>query len=94
MSPIRGIGNLIVRTCFRILIGRGTTDLLSGYRTFNRRFRNSVRLQSNGFEIETEVAIEAVARRLRVVEVAGYLITRGLPALRASYVRFVMAGEF
>ena len=70
MNPIRGLGNLLIRGAFRILIGRGTTDLLSGYRTFNRRFRDAVQLRSSGFEIETELASEAVARRLRVVEVA------------------------
>ena len=61
MSPVRGFGNLLIRAAFRILIGRGTADLLSGYRTFNRRFREAVRLRSTGFEIETELASEAVA---------------------------------
>jgi glycosyltransferase involved in cell wall biosynthesis len=70
MNPVRGFGNLLIRAAFRILIGRGTTDLLSGYRTFNRRFREAVQLRSSGFEIETELVSEAVARRLRVVEIA------------------------
>jgi glycosyltransferase involved in cell wall biosynthesis len=70
MSPVRGIGNLLIRAAFRILIGRGTTDLLSGFRTFNRRFRDAIQLHSTGFEIEAELAGEAVARRLRVVEIA------------------------
>jgi glycosyltransferase involved in cell wall biosynthesis len=76
MSPVRGIGNLLIRVAFRTLIGRGTTDLLSGYRTFNRRFREAVQLRSTGFEIETELASEAVARRLRVVEIAVPYYTR------------------
>ena len=70
MSLTRGLGNLLIRAAFRILIGPGTTDLLSGYRAFNRRFRETVKLRSSGFEIETELASEAVARRLRVVEIA------------------------
>jgi glycosyltransferase involved in cell wall biosynthesis len=70
MSLTRSLGNLLIRGAFRILIGPGTTDLLSGYRVFNRRFRETVELRSSGFEIETELASEAVARRLRVVEVA------------------------
>jgi glycosyltransferase involved in cell wall biosynthesis len=69
MSPVRGAGNLLIRAAFRILIGRGTSDLLSGFRAFNRRFRETVELRSAGFEIETELASEAVARRLRVVEI-------------------------
>jgi len=70
MSVTRGVGNLLIRAIFRILIGPGTTDLLSGYRAFNRRFRETVELRSSGFEIETELVSEAVARRLRIVEIA------------------------
>jgi len=68
MTPLRGLGNILISGAFRVLIGRGTGDLLSGYRVFSRRFRQSVRLKSQGFEIETELASEAVARRLRAVE--------------------------
>ena len=70
MTLTRGIGNRLIRAAFRILIGPGTTDLLSGYRAFGRRYREEVRLASSGFEIETELASEAVARRLRVVEIS------------------------
>jgi hypothetical protein len=69
MTLTRGLGNLLFRAAFRILIGPGNTDLLSGYRAFSRRFRATVQLRSAGFEIETELASEAVARRLRVVEI-------------------------
>jgi glycosyltransferase involved in cell wall biosynthesis len=69
MSPVRGLGNVLIRAAFRILIGRGSGDLLSGYRVFSRQFVQSVALRSTGFEIETELATEAVARRLRVAEV-------------------------
>lgn len=68
MTPVRGLGNHLIRAAFRLLIGRGTGDLLSGYRVFSRRFLEVVRLRSEGFEIETELASEAVARGMRVVE--------------------------
>ena len=69
MTPVRGLGNLLIRAAFFVLIGRGPSDLLSGYRAFNRRFREAVVPRSRGFEIESELASEAVARRLRTVEV-------------------------
>lgn len=69
MTPVRGLGNVLIRTAFRVLIGPGQGDLLSGYRAFSRRFRETVRLESAGFEIESEIAAEAVARGLAVVEV-------------------------
>jgi glycosyltransferase involved in cell wall biosynthesis len=69
MSPVRGLGNFLIRLAFLVFIGRGPGDLLSGYRVFGRRFRESVQLCSTGFEIETELTAEAVAQRMRVLEV-------------------------
>ncbi len=69
MSPIRGLGNVLIPAAFRVLIGAGNSDLLSGYRVFSPRYLNEVHLHSTGFEIETELASEAVARGMRVVEV-------------------------
>lgn len=69
MTPLRGLGNVLIRGAFRVLIGRAPGDLLSGYRVFGRRFLESVSLRSEGFEIETELASEAVARQMRTVEV-------------------------
>ena len=69
MSPVRGLGNVLIRAAFRVLIGRGPGDLLSGYRVFSRHFRESVHLRSSGFEIETELAGEAVARNLKTLEI-------------------------
>jgi len=69
MSPLRGVGNLLIGVTFTLLIGPGTRDLLSGYRAFGRRFREVVRPRSTGFEIEAELVGQAVARGLKVVEV-------------------------
>jgi glycosyltransferase involved in cell wall biosynthesis len=69
MTALRRLGNLLIPTAFRLLIGRGPGDLLSGYRVFSPHFLQTVALRSSGFEIETELAAEAVARRLRTVEV-------------------------
>lgn len=69
MTPVRGAGNLLIRAAFFALIGVGPGDLLSGYRTFGRRFREAIRPRSSGFEIEAELACEAVARRMRIVEI-------------------------
>ena len=69
MSPIRGLGNVLIGSAFFVLIGPGTRDLLSGYRVFGRHFREVVRPRSSGFEIEAELVGQAVARGLRVVEI-------------------------
>ena len=69
MSAIRGLGNIIIPAVFYVLIGPGNSDLLSGYRVFSPRFLREVKLRSGGFEIETELASEAIARKMRVIEI-------------------------
>ncbi len=69
MSPVRSLGNVLIRAAFALLLGQGPGDLLSGYRVFSRRFLQEVQPRSAGFEIETELTGEAVARGYRVVEV-------------------------
>ena len=69
MTPVRGLGNFLITAAFRALIGPGTHDLLSGYRGFSRHFLAVVHPCSVGFEIEAEIAGQAVARGLPCVEV-------------------------
>lgn len=45
------------------------TDLLSGYRAFNRRVVKALPLLSRGFEIETELTLKAAEHRCRIAEV-------------------------
>jgi hypothetical protein len=47
-------------------------DLFSGYRLFNRAFYSNVPLLATGFEIETEIAVQTIAKGFvqREVEVA------------------------
>jgi glycosyltransferase involved in cell wall biosynthesis len=69
MAPVRALGNVLLRGAFLAFIGRGAGDLLSGYRAFSRRFIQEVRLRSEGFEIETELAIATVTQRLATEDV-------------------------
>lgn len=68
MTAVRGLGNRLIRLAFRVLIGPGAGDILSGYRVFGPGFLRGVTLRSRGFEIETELTAEAVLRGLRVFE--------------------------
>jgi hypothetical protein len=52
------------------------TDILSGYRAFNRRFVKTLPLFGGGFEIETELTIKAIARGLQIVEIPTTLTAR------------------
>ena len=70
MPPVRALGNFLIRSAFRVFIGPGAGDLLSGYRAFSRTFIESVDLRSEGFEIETELTVATVARRFPAMEVS------------------------
>jgi hypothetical protein len=52
------------------------TDMLSGYRVFNRRFVKSLPLFGGGFEAETELTIKALDRGYRIIELPVNLTSR------------------
>ena len=68
MSPIRGVGNILIRSAFAVVMGISGGDLLSGYRVFGPKFLREVKLKSKGFDLETEFVCQALAGGYRVVE--------------------------
>jgi glycosyltransferase involved in cell wall biosynthesis len=70
------LGNRLVLTLLNSIFGVRLTDILSGYRAFNRKFVKGLPIFGGGFEIETELTIKAVARGLRIVEVPTTLTAR------------------
>lgn len=70
-------GNTLFSSVVSLLFGRRLTDLLSGYRVFSRRFVKSFAGTAGGFEIETEIAVHALARGLPFAEVDGRYRSRG-----------------
>jgi glycosyltransferase involved in cell wall biosynthesis len=76
----------ILNLVFRVRL----TDVLSGYRAFNRSFVKNLALFGGGFEIETELTIKAVARGYRILEVPVDLV--GRPAGSHSKIHFFRDG--
>jgi glycosyltransferase involved in cell wall biosynthesis len=68
-APGRLLGNRAFAALARALLRAPVTDLLSGYRAFSRRFVQEIGVEARGFEIETELTIRALQRRMRVQEV-------------------------
>jgi len=54
---------------FRFAYGVDLRDILSGYRALKREVYKSVELKKSGFEVETELTVETIARGFRIVEV-------------------------
>ncbi len=62
------LGNLLITRCVAWLFGPAFRDLLSGYRTFSRRYVKSFPVHAKGFEIETELSVHALQLRMPVDE--------------------------
>lgn len=64
------LGNRLLTAIVGYVFGKRTDDMLSGYRTFSRRFVKSFPALTSGFEIETEFTIHALELRMPIGEVA------------------------
>ena len=89
-KQLNRLGNRLVRALLNFIFRVQLTDILSGYRVFNRRFVKSLPLFGGGFEIETELTIKAVQRGYRVVETPVDLSHR--PAGSHSKIQFMRDG--
>jgi glycosyltransferase involved in cell wall biosynthesis len=62
-------GNRMLTRFLSSVFGQVFKDILSGYRVFSRRFVKSFPVLSDGFEIETELAVHALELALPVAEI-------------------------
>jgi len=62
-------GNQFLTGMVSRIFGERSSDMLSGYRVFSRRFVKSFPALSTGFEIETELTIHALSLNLPIVDV-------------------------
>ena len=61
-------GNRLVAWLISRLFSIHVTDVMSGYRVFSRDFVKSVPLKSQGFEIETELTLQAATKGFTIKE--------------------------
>jgi len=60
MTRLNRVGNRLINRAFARIHGREFQDILSGYRAFTRESVERFGLTSDGFGIETELAVECV----------------------------------
>jgi len=82
--------NRLVLAVLNSMFRARLTDILSGYRAFNRKFVKTLPVFGGGFEIETELTIKAVARGYRIVEIPTALTAR--PQGSHSKIKFFRDG--
>ena len=67
--PMHVLGNKLVRRLVNWMGHADLTDIMSGYRAFNRRVVRRLPVVSAGFEVETEMTIQMLYHQMRIVEV-------------------------
>jgi dolichol-phosphate hexosyltransferase len=70
------LGNQTLNYLFKFAHGRDLHDILSGYRAFTLASIRQMNLREVGFEIETEMAVEAVRNGQRIMVVPVRYLTR------------------
>ena len=62
--PFHNFGNTLVRSAIRRMFHENIRDVMTGLRAFSYRFVKSFPVVSQGFEIETEMTIHAIDKRM------------------------------
>jgi glycosyltransferase involved in cell wall biosynthesis len=83
-------GNRLVRGIINIIFHASLTDIMSGYRAFNRKVVRRIPIISSGFEVETELTIQMLYYKLKIVEIS--VPYRGRPKGSTSKLRTVPDG--
>lgn len=71
--PFHNVGNKVVRGLINLLFKNNVRDIMTGYRAFSFGFVKTFPVLSKGFEIETEMTIHALDKKLAMENVVvGY----------------------
>jgi glycosyltransferase involved in cell wall biosynthesis len=72
MPWYRRLGNQVFTTMVHVLFGGRYSDLCYGYSAFWKSALSSLRLDGDGFEIETMINVRALQAKLKVAEVPSF----------------------
>jgi glycosyltransferase involved in cell wall biosynthesis len=62
-------GNRAVRWLINMLFGARRKDIMTGYMVFSRKFIRNYPILVEGFQLETDIALHALDKRFRVLEI-------------------------
>jgi glycosyltransferase involved in cell wall biosynthesis len=65
---LHGFGNELVKKMINMFFQSSLKDIMSGYRVFNRKFVKNYPILVAGFQVETDLTLHALDKRLRIVE--------------------------
>lgn len=64
--PFHNFGNSLVRKSINVLFKSDIKDIMTGYRAFSYEFVKTFPVLSSGFEIETEMSIHAIDKKMKI----------------------------
>lgn len=67
--PLHNFGNNLVKNLINKIFNSNLKDIMSGYRAFNKKFVKNMPVNSNGFEIETEMTLHTLDKKFNIVEI-------------------------
>lgn len=67
--PFHNTGNKLVRKSINLFFKSNLTDIMTGMRAFSYEFVKSFPVQSNEFEIETEMTVFALMNNFKITEI-------------------------
>ena len=76
ITLLRSMGNRGLMALVNILYGARFTDLCYGFCGFRRRGLDQLRLDADGFEIETQIAVRALRTEIEIGEVPTFELPR------------------
>jgi glycosyltransferase involved in cell wall biosynthesis len=88
--PLHVFGNRLVCGLINKIFHANLTDIMSGYRAFNRKVVQRIPVVSSGFEVETELTVQMLYYRLKMVEIP--VPYRGRPEGSVSKLRTLPDG--
>lgn len=68
-KKLNSFGNILMRRAINTIFGSDIKDILTGYRAFSFDFVKTFPVTSSGFDIETEMTIHAIDKRMAVENV-------------------------
>jgi glycosyltransferase involved in cell wall biosynthesis len=67
--PLHLFGNRLVCSLINKIFHAKLTDIMSGYRAFNRKVVQRIPIVSSGFEVETELTVQMLYYHLKLLEI-------------------------
>jgi glycosyltransferase involved in cell wall biosynthesis len=86
-TRLNQIGNKLLNLSIMLMTGKHITDSQTGFRAFKKAFLNQITLDSDGYEIETEITVKGLRNGFKLEEIPIFCTRReeGKSKLRIGF---------